>query len=112
MSAMNPYNIQAGPELDRLIHVRVMGQPEGDAPAYSSDETLARRVLGRLKADSGRTVVVGRTALRRGRRYFARYETDPSDGTEVLAETLSLAICRLALLRTLKREEAIQGDGP
>lgn len=38
----------------------------------------------------------------RRHRYFARYETDPSDGTEVLADTKELAICRLALLRAVK----------
>jgi hypothetical protein len=101
MSDINPYDAQAGPELDRLVHEKVMGQTSEDPAAYSTDERAARRVLAKLKADFGRTVVTGRTSLR-DKRWFARYETNASDGTEVLAETLELAICRLALLRVIK----------
>jgi hypothetical protein len=36
------------------------------------------------------------------KRFFARYDSDPSTATEVLAETEPLAICRLALI-LLKR---------
>ena len=98
MPDIDPYRVQASEDLDRLIHVRVMGETSSECPSYSADEKAARRVLARLKATSGRTVVIGRTAMRH-RQWVARYETDPSDGTEVLAETLPLAICRLALLR-------------
>ncbi|MHC1763260.1 MAG: hypothetical protein AB9869_02985 [Verrucomicrobiia bacterium] len=101
MSELNPYQIPAGPELDQLIHLRVMEQSSPDCPPYSTDESAARRVLARLRYVSGHAVVVGRTSLRR-HRYFARYETDPSDGTEVLADTKELAICRLALLQAIK----------
>jgi hypothetical protein len=103
MSELNPYQIPAGAELDQLIHLRVMDQTDPDCPPYSTDETAARRVLTRLRHVSGRSVVVGRTSMRR-QRWFARYETDPSDGTEVLAETMELAICRLALIRAFKRD--------
>lgn len=101
MSDVNPYSAEAGPALDHLIHERVMGLPPGECPPYSTEEKEARRVLAKLKADSEKTVIVGRTALPK-KRWFARYETNPSDGTEVLAETLALAICRLALLRAAK----------
>jgi len=101
MSEVNPYDVQAGPELDRWIHLHVMDQCSGDCPLYSTDDKAARQVLAALKSTSGRTVVVGRTALRQ-KRWFARYETDESDGTEVLASTLPLAICRLALLHSLR----------
>jgi hypothetical protein len=100
MQETDPYKIPAGPELDQLIHQEVMGQGLGDCPLYSSDESAARQVLAQLKA-SGLHVVVGRTLLR-SRKWFARYETNPSDGTEVWAETSALAICRLALLHTRK----------
>jgi hypothetical protein len=43
-------------------------------------------------------VIVGRTTLP-GRTWFARYERNQMDGTEVFADTFALAICRLALLR-------------
>ncbi len=102
-SDVNPYEIAAGPDLDRLVHRHVMGQNDGELPPYSTDEKAARQVLSRLKSFSGKTVVTGRTALRK-KRWFARYESDASDGTEVLAETLALAICRLALLRAMSRE--------
>jgi hypothetical protein len=102
MVGVNPYKVAAGPELDQMIHGRVM-RMEDQCPSYSTDEKAARRVLARLKSLTGRSIVVGRTALRKTQ-YFARYETDPSDGTEVLAETLPLAVCRLALLRVLKEE--------
>jgi hypothetical protein len=101
MDEIDPYRMPAGPELDQLIHTRVMGLADNEHPTYSTDERAARRVLARIKAESGRTVVVGKTALRNAR-YFARYETDPSDGTEVLAESLPLAICRLALIHFSK----------
>lgn len=97
MGDIDPYRMPAGPQLDELIHTRVMGLSDREYLPYSTDEKAAKRVLARIKADSGRTVVVGKTALRTAR-YFARYESDPSDGTEALAETLPLAICRLALI--------------
>ncbi len=100
MSEVNPYQIAAGRELDQLIHVHFMEQTAQDVPPYSSEDKFARQVLSKLKASSGKTIVVGRTALRK-KRWFARYESDASDGTEVLAETLPLAICRLALLRAV-----------
>jgi hypothetical protein len=103
MTEVNPYEIPAGPELDQLIHHRVMGQSDTTYPPYSTDEKTSRRVLTRIRGLGGRTVRVGRTAIR-GKRWFARYESNASDGTEVLAETLPLAICRLALLRTLAAE--------
>lgn len=103
MSEFNPYEAEAGRELDRLIQARVMREAAMEPPSYSTDEKAAMRVLAKLKAETGRAVVTGRTSLRK-RRWFARYETDPSDGTEVLAETLALAICRLALVRITKEQ--------
>jgi hypothetical protein len=99
----DPYHVQAGCELDQLIHSCVMGQTSGTPPAYSSDQQASRSVLAALKEITGAKVLVGRTYLR-DRRWFARYETDPSDGTEVFADTAALAICRLALLHAAKTE--------
>jgi hypothetical protein len=96
---IDPYKAQPGPELDAVIHLRLMREvvPAGQCPAYSTEEKLARRVLTKLK--TGRPlVIVGRTTLA-GRSWFARYERNAMDGTEVFADTFALAICRLALLR-------------
>jgi hypothetical protein len=95
----DPYKAEPGPELDALIHQRVM-KNRGEVqlcPAYSSDDKAAKRVLTVLR--SGRpSVIVGRTSLP-GRTWYARFERDTRDGTEVFADSFALAICRLALLR-------------
>ena len=103
----DPYKAQAGPELDTVIHLRLMNQPVSNepCPAYSTEDKLAKRVLSKLR--TGRSaVIVGRTELE-GRTWFARYERNAMDGTEVFASTFALAICRLALLRL---EEAKPGN--
>ena len=95
----NPYAAEAGPELDARIHLGMMSQAatSGPYPPYSTDTKLAKQVLAKLR--TGRpSVIVGRTALE-GRSWFARYERNAMDGTEVFADTFELAICRLALLR-------------
>ena len=103
----DPYKVEPGPELDALIHVRLMQQPAsaGPWPAYSTEDKLAKRVLSKLR--TGRpSVIVGRTSLE-GRTWFARYERNAMDGTEVFANSFALAICRLALLR-LEDMEAVK----
>jgi len=97
----NPYVITAGPELDLLIHREVMGFPDGQPEPYSTDDHAADKVRVNLKNSLGRQFVYGRSNMR-GRKWFARNETDTSGGTEVLAETYPLAICRLALLTIRK----------
>ncbi len=95
----DPYKAQAGPELDAIIHVRLMNQLASNqaCPAYSTEDKPAKRVLSKLKTGQT-TVIVGRTELE-GRTWFARYERRAAYGTEVFAGTFALAICRLALLR-------------
>jgi hypothetical protein len=99
----DPYRAEAGPELDAVIHRRLMQMvAAGPCPAYSTDDMLAKQVLSRLRM--GRpSVIVGRTSLP-GRTWFARYEHNAMDGTEVFADTFALAICRLALLRMEEAE--------
>ena len=53
----------------------------------------------------GYPVSTGETRIRT-RRYFARLETGPSTATEVLAETLPLALCRLALVLSMRSSQA------
>jgi hypothetical protein len=103
MFQTDPYRVPAGGELDQMIHSCVMGQSSEASPPYSQDSEAASRVLSKLKQVTHAHVVVGRTSLK-GRAWFARYETDPSDGTEVFGDTSALAICRLALLHTAKAE--------
>jgi hypothetical protein len=100
MVEIDPYNIEAGVALDALVHEYLMDQSptDRDVPHYSTDEKAAEKVRSRLKSKYGAVVIFGRTRLK-GRTWFARYETDARDGTEVLAETYPLAISRLALLR-------------
>ena len=95
----DPYRITAGAELDEVIHGRVMEKAVGARiyPAYSTDDKVAKQLLSRIRTGKTR-VVVGRTSLV-GRTWFARYEGNAMDGTEVFADTFALAICRLALLR-------------
>jgi hypothetical protein len=102
---INPYRIDAGPELDAAIHQFVFGQADNGArPRYSLERNEAEKVAARLKADYGLGVVTGRTRLA-SKPWFARYENDPSTSTEVIAETESLAICRLALVRISRDAE-------
>ncbi|MHC1765699.1 MAG: hypothetical protein AB9869_15605 [Verrucomicrobiia bacterium] len=95
----DPYKAQAGPELDAIIHARLMNPSASTkaCPAYSTEDKPAKRVLSKLKIGQT-TVIVGRTQLE-GRTWFARYERRAAYGTEVFASTFALAVCRLALLR-------------
>jgi len=82
--------------LDALIHERIFG--ESNSPvSYSTSEKFTDRLKARIKASYGCRVVTGETQLRT-RPYFARFESGPSTSTEVLAESIPLALCRLALL--------------
>jgi hypothetical protein len=99
MDPLNPYIVAPGRELDLLVHVQVLRKSESDRiPPYSADDRLARQVENYLRTLSGAKIISGRSNLRTAKRWFARHEKDPSTGTEVLAETYPLAVCRLALL--------------
>jgi hypothetical protein len=89
--------------LDKLIHTRLFGQNDTDdaIPAYSVDASASAKVRSKLKSTFGHPIIIGQTRMA-GRKHFARYDSDPSTATEVLAETEPLAICRLAAL-LLKR---------
>ena len=107
------YRIEAGPELDRIIHERVFHQiPEDSCPGYSTSRELAQRVLRHLIDRFDSSVVTGRTRSNRAKRYFARYGSDPSTSTEVLAETFALAVCRLAAIRVRPRRSSDRDHQP
>jgi hypothetical protein len=96
---VNPYTYPAGPELDLIIHRKLFGQESRNehVPAYSTNVSESSKVRSRLKSNFGHPVIVGQTRMS-GRRFFARYDSDPSTATEVLAESEPLALCRLALI--------------
>jgi|SRR5688572_33373260 len=100
---VNPYTFPAGPDLDAIIHRKLFGHNSENekAPAYSTNTSESSRVRSKLKSHFGHPIVVGQTRMT-NKRYFARYDSDPSTATEVLAESEPLAICRLALI-LLKR---------
>ena len=102
----------AGLELDALIH-QILGRtvPAHVYPSYSTDRTAIDESKKELESILGIRIVAGQTHMR-GWPWFARYETNPSDGTEVLAETYPLAICRLALLKKLKGQGAVALESP
>jgi hypothetical protein len=100
----NPYKAPPGPETDRAIHERFFGPAVSSFP-YSTDESAADKLKSRIKTIYGYPVQTGHTKTR-PRKFFARFDSGPSTSTEVLAETLPLAICRLALVIAAKRDPA------
>ena len=99
----NPYRAVAGEELDRLIHQKLFAEsPSGGCPPYSTDETASLAVVTKLRKMFHIPLVTGKTHSRPVR-FFARWDSGPSTSTEVLAETLPLAVCRLALIVSDKR---------
>ena len=104
MGIENPYQASPGEDMDRFIHGRLFGESvDGDCPAYSKDDRQAQRVKRKLRINYSTSITTGKTRIR-ARPFFARYGSDPSTSTEVLAETMPLAVCRLALL-LLQRDD-------
>jgi hypothetical protein len=102
----NPYKASPGLQTDQAIHRRYFAS-EPALLSYSTDEEAASKLKGRIKLLYGYPVQVGQTKTR-PRQYFARFESGPSTATEVLAESLPLAICRLGLVIALSRDPATQ----
>jgi hypothetical protein len=95
---INPYQSLACKELDILIDEELFGGVGGSScPSYSTDDSLVQKIRRKLQNAYGTQVTLGRTRIE-SKPYFSRYGTDPSTSTEVLAETKSLSICRMALL--------------
>jgi hypothetical protein len=103
LSDIDPYRMPSGSDLDGLLH-RFLFKASDDVtpPAYSTDLREAEKVAARLKSNfEMKNLTTGRTRLSH-KPFFARHESGPSTSTEVIAETLPLAICRLALLQVVK----------
>lgn len=96
---MDPFHLPAGSELDAHIHHCFLKQAlSRECPAYSTDAAAAEIVRKHLEREYRGRIVTGRTTMSKSP-WFARYEIDRGNPTEVLAETYPLAICRLAVLR-------------
>lgn len=110
-----PAELEAGPYIDRLIELQVFGQkPASDPPAYSTDDTMAERVLAHLNRPPLRWMAIREEA---GWTVAWRQpsEADDADSTatrylrlvSASAPTRALAICRSAL----KLVEATRKNG-
>lgn len=103
---LDPYHAPAGRELDQFIECYVMGKSSGsNCPKYSTDKEAAETLKAAVESAFGVRMLIGRTRIKRTP-WFARYEIDPGNPTEVLAETYPLAICRLAALRAERARSA------
>ena len=105
MGKLNPYKAPASNEMDSIINQGLFGESGLSAcPSYSTDDSLVQKVRRKLQSTYNTKVTLGRTRIS-DKPYFARYGTDVSTSTEVLAETKSLAICRMALLLIQRNED-------
>jgi hypothetical protein len=102
----NPYKAAPGVDLDAWLHEYYFGRTREEPLPYSTDEKAAERLRARMKSLYGYKVETGSTV--RTSRFFARLESGPSTSTETLAETLPLAVSRLALVVALRRDPDLQ----
>jgi hypothetical protein len=103
----NPYKANSGVELDNWLHEHFFADTSQDLLPYSTDERAAEKLRARIKSLYGYKVHTGTTSVRTGK-FFARLETGASTSTETLAETLPLAVARLALVVALRRDPELQ----
>jgi hypothetical protein len=92
----NIYKFPASEELNTAIHNDVL-RKQPPIPDYSRETAAAEALEKELRRVLRSKIVVGRVRRPVGH-WFARYESDPSTATEVVAETYALAISRLAVL--------------
>ncbi len=107
MEIGNPYKANPSVELDNWLHEHFFQNTSQEALPYSTDDKAAEKLRARIKSLYGHKVQTGTTSIRTGK-YFARFETGASTSTETLAETLPLAIARLALVVALRRDPELQ----
>ena len=91
---MDIYKLQASNFLDESIYVNLMDYGI-ERQEFSTDVKAAKYLVKVLRKPLGTKVETGKAS--RGK-YYARYGTDPSTTTEVLAETFPLAVSRMAML--------------
>jgi hypothetical protein len=98
---LNPYHVPPGPELDGYIHQVVLHEI-GPCPSYSSRTSDANLLKRWIEEKYDLKITIGKSTVSK-KPWFARYEIDEGNPTEVLAETYPLVICRLVLLRVMRR---------
>jgi hypothetical protein len=105
MGKLNPYKAPASREMDSIINQGLFGETNSSAcPSYSTDDSLVHKIRRKVQSTFNTKITLGRTQIK-STPYFARYGSDVSTSTEVLAETKSLAICRMALLLIQRSED-------
>ena len=104
LSAIDPFKVEASAALDALIHEHLFdGTDSESCPTYSSRRQNGLQVADKLEDHYGLNIRLGRLRVKEHRMYFARAGRDKDTASEILAVSLSLAICRLAVL-LLQRE--------
>lgn len=99
-NSFDPFHAAPGRELDAHVPHQILNQPLSSTyPKYSSDPSAANVLRKHLETSKSLRITVGKTATRPSA-WFARYEIDKGNPTEVLADSYPVAICRLAILRS------------
>lgn len=99
LNSIDPFKVEASQELDGVIHRELFRESSADAcPNYSSRRQNGLLVAERIEDNYGIAVKLGRLRVKQHKMYFARAGRDKETATEILAVSLSLAICRLAIL--------------
>ncbi len=110
LSAIDPFKVEASPILDEVIHQNLFpDSQEDECPSYSSRRRNGLQVADELETIFGISIRLGRLRVKEHKMYFARAGRDKESATEVLAVSLSLAICRLAII-LLQRESSPEQD--
>lgn len=108
LNSIDPFKVEASQELDGVIHRELFRASSDDAfPNYSSRRQNGLLVAERIEDDYGIDVKLGRLRVKQHKMYFARAGRDKETATEILAVSLSLAICRLAILLLQKSRAAV-----
>ena len=110
LSSIDAFKVEAGPILDKVIHTLLFAgnESEEDCPSYSSRRQNGLQVAEELESLFGINIRLGRLRVKEHKMYFARAGREKESATEILAVSLSLAICRLAILLMQRKDEQQQ----
>ncbi len=109
LNSIDPFKVEASAVLDAVIHKSLFpDSEEEECPSYSSRRQNGLQVAEELEALFGISIRLGRLRVKEHKMYFARAGREKESATEILAVSLSLAICRLAVL--LLQRDSGQGQ--
>ncbi len=98
LNQIDATKVDASRELDAFIHETLFDWDEDiPCPTYSSRRPNGMMVAARLEELYGIPIRLGRLRVQDHKMYFARAGVQKETSTEMLAVTLSLAVCRLAI---------------